>query len=132
MVEPFADFSDLTGRWAGKVFSDEGRTEAENLLGDASGIVRSEVPGVDARIAAGRLDPATVRAVVVAMVKRHINNRDGLLQFADAIDDRTESGTYGTAAAEVEMYLTDREAKRLGAGRGRAFTISPSVPAAYR
>ena len=132
MADPFAEFSDLTGRWAGKTFSADEQTEAENLLDDASGIVRAEVPNVDARIATKRLDQATVRAVVVAMVRRHINNRDGRLQFADAIDDRSESGTYGTAAAQVEMYLTDREAKRLGGRGGRAFTISPAVPAANR
>jgi hypothetical protein len=52
----------------------------DGLLAFASAIVRVKVPAVDARITAGTLDVALVRAVVASMVLRAIRNPTGVRQ----------------------------------------------------
>lgn len=69
MADPLATIDDYQGLH-GDLGSDERRTRVTVLLGQASALLRSKAPDIDARITSGALDPALAVAAVVGMVWR--------------------------------------------------------------
>jgi len=123
----FATAADLEVRWRPLV-SDE-QAVADARLGDASAIVRSEVPGIDDKIAAGEVDAEVARFVVCEMVKRTmLSGPDvaGVSQTSQTAGPYSQQQTYANPTGN--LYLTKQEKRLLGA-RPKAFTIDPTPPA---
>lgn len=70
--EPFATYQDVEAVW--RTLTPDEQARATKLIEYASRKIRRAVPDVDARIAAGSLDPLDVEMVVVGMVKRAMMN----------------------------------------------------------
>lgn len=98
---PFAAAADLAARW--RPLSDAEQTVAETLLGDASEILRTHVPDLDARLASGELRRALVVQVVTAMVRRAMANPGGATSRTHSIDDWTQTERYD--AAREGLYV---------------------------
>lgn len=108
---PFATYSDVEDIW--RPLSDAEQDVVSAWLSQAAVEIRSEVPTVDDRISAGVLDAAVPKMISARMVRRVMINPDGLRSFARSIDDYQRSGTFDTALSAGELYLTDRERRRL-------------------
>ena len=124
----FATAADLEVRWRPLV-SDE-QAVADARLGDASAIVRSEIPGIDAAITAGSVDAEVARFVVCEMVKRTMlpgPEATGISGQMLVAGPFTRQTTYANPTGN--LYLTKQEKRLLGA-RPKAFTIDPTPPAA--
>lgn len=101
---------------------------ADARLAEASDHIRSEVPTVDARIAAGTLSASLVAGVAAAMVRRVLLNPTVARQKSRSIDDYQETDTLDSSISTGEIYLTPREFRLLTGSRrrSRAFTIVPA------
>lgn len=129
MPTPLADPDDVAGIW--RPLTTAELAAAEGQIRFASAIVRQQVPSVDARLAAGTLDPDLVRGVVASMVQRVLMNPDRNSEVA--IDDMRlkkdasiSSGNLYLSAAELALLQPVSVAGSASAG---AFTIrSPAVP----
>lgn len=89
---------------------------ADELLAQASRRIRHRFPTIDARIAAGDIDPDLVGDVAVAMVKRVMQNPDGLQmeQIEDSVT-RWDSSTRRLELIDDEIdLLTPPETARTG------------------
>lgn len=73
MAEPFANSFDLEARWPSFPYTDQ-QGYVDQLLTDASNMVRDRWPDVDARIAAGTLLAESLERVVCQMVKTAMLN----------------------------------------------------------
>lgn len=94
----------------------------EVLLEDAEAIILSELPTLYSKIDAGTLSDALVIMVEAAMVRRVLNNMDGIRQqSAEAY-----SVTLDINVASGYLMLTNQDRQRLGI-RGSAFTIAPAI-----
>lgn len=92
------------------------------LLEDAEAIILSELPTLYDRIEQGKLSEALVVMVEAAMIRRVLNNMDGVRQqsaegYAVTLDINVASGY---------LMLTAQDRHRLGI-RGSAFTIHPQI-----
>lgn len=119
----FATAADLEVRWRPLV-SDE-QAVAEARLDDASAIVRSECPDIDAKITAGTVDAEVARFVVCEMVKRTMlsgPDTAGVSGQMLVAGPFTRQQTYANPTGN--LYLTKQE-KRLLGGRQRAFSVTP-------
>jgi len=121
--EVYATPGDLAARWRPLAPDEEAR--AGVLLADASAVLRATDDTLDARIAAGVLDPNLVRGVVCAMVKR------AMVAGLDVEGVTQQSQTAGPYAASVSyanpsgsLYVTRAERRALGITTQRAFTVS--------
>lgn len=118
----YANSTDVADRWRPLTAAEA--AVADVLLADASGIVRSMVPGVDERIADGSLSAALVASTVVRAVLRVLRNPDGKVQ--EAVDDYSYRRADGVA--DGSLYISDADLALLsglpGSARG-AFTIRP-------
>jgi hypothetical protein len=121
-VEQFATTDDLADRWRPLTAAE--LTPADTLLGSASRLVRSRIPDLDARIAAGTLDPLLVTDVVCEVVRRALTVRlTGASQSSVSVGQVSESFTYSNP--QSNLYLTADELSRLSPRLGRrAFSIS--------
>jgi hypothetical protein len=119
----FADAEELQVRWR-PFTSDAERARAVALLGVASRLIRSQVPDVDARIAAGTLDPMLVGDVAVDVVRRAmVGGVPGAQQSSTTVDGVSQSYTYGNPMGN--LYVTSDELRRIArSAGGRAFSIS--------
>ena len=68
MAEPFATYEDVQARW--RTLTSDEETVANTLAVDASDMIRTRWPDVDARITSGALDADSAKRVVANMVKR--------------------------------------------------------------
>ena len=136
-MAPFADPSDVEAIWR-ELTNDEIAVVTARIA-EASQLVQDEVPEVggltvDERITAGTLSPETVKQVVVAMVHRVVSIPGYLRQRTVTVDDATQSETYDVSVSGGEMFITDRELRRLMGRKTsgqRAFTITPGPGAAW-
>lgn len=123
----FATPDDLESRW--RPLTPAERATADELLSDASAILRAECSGIDARIDDGRLDPAVPRMVVCAMVKRAMIAGD---MAAGVSSHQQTAGPFSQSLSFVnptgDLYLTKAERKRIGCGGQKAFTIDTAPP----
>lgn len=120
----FAMVYDLAARWRPLSASEE--LTATALLADASTVIRSEAPGIDAQIAADppTLDPDIPVMVACRMVKRAMASGpdvDGVTTQQQSAGSLSLSLTYANPTGD--LYLTKVERRMLGVGRPRAFSI---------
>jgi hypothetical protein len=89
---------------------------AEELILDASSMIRTLYPTIDARIADGKLAFRVVTAVVCDMVKRSMLARDSgaVTQSSETVGVFSASATYFNPSGD--MYLTRAEKQLLGVG----------------
>lgn len=125
MAEPFATLADLRARWPGLPVDDE--AEADMKLAIASRQIRARPWFVDARIAAGTLDPETVKDVVCAMVKRAMDVDADLENVANI---NAQAGPFGQTISfkntDGAIYIGKSDVRLLAPPRsGRAFSTMP-------
>lgn len=125
--------ADLIAAWIGPdVPLDDGLVL--QWLAKAERLVRSSVPGIQARIDGG-LEPDLLdnaRDVVIDMVTRKFRNPEGLRQVQETTGPFTGSRTYG-GSEPGSLYITDLELKKLAlanTGGQRAFSVS-MMPAGW-
>lgn len=129
---PFADPMDVQGIW--RTMTDDELSAAAAWIAEASQQVRDEVPDVagldvDERIAAGLLAEATVRSVVVRMVRRVMVNPDGDSSVTEQTGPFAVTRTKSSAMAGGALYISSSEMRRLLGRRGQgqtAFMVNPS------
>jgi len=104
MAEPFATYEDVQARW--RTLSSDEETVANTLAADASDMIRTRWPDVDARITSGALDADSVKRVVANMVKRAMIVGDNL-----GLESRSQTaGPFGVsdkyANPNANLYFT--------------------------
>lgn len=122
MADPFATATDLADRW--RPLSPAEAARAEVLLGDASAIIRTLSPGIDAKIADDLLDPGVPKAIACAMVKRVMqgpSDLDGVSQTQQTAGPFSQGVSFANPTGD--LYLTKTEKQRLGIGVQRAANI---------
>ncbi len=113
MATSFAEASDLAARW--RTLSTAESARADVLLGDASAIIRSMLPGIDADIDAGTMDPDVPKAVACSMVKRAMQgptDLDGVTQQQQTAGPFSQGVTFSNPSGD--LFLTKNEKQRLG------------------
>lgn len=101
---PFATAADAAARW--RTLTSAETTIANTLAGDASDMIRTRWPDVDARIASGALSADSVKRVVAYMVKRAM-----IVGDAEGLESRSQtSGPFGVSDKFVNpnanLYFT--------------------------
>jgi len=122
-MDPFATTTDLEARW--RPLSPDEQDRASVLLGDASAILRSEVPDIDTRITADppTLDPDIPTMIVCAMVKRAmiVGDAEGVSGQMQAAGPYTQQRTFSNPTGA--LFLSKSEKRLLGIGAQVAFTV---------
>jgi hypothetical protein len=116
MSDPLATVDDLTEGW--RPLSPAETRRASALLRRASGLIRDRVPGLDRRIADGRVSVDTVVSVVCEMTRRAMMPPvDGspVTQQAEAFNGFSLSQSYATETGD--LYPTSSELKALRGGQ---------------
>jgi hypothetical protein len=117
---------DVLDAWIGSDAPDD-LASVTTWLGRAERLVRSEVPGLQARIDGG-LEPGLledVRDVVVSMVERKFRNPEGVRTRQESTGPFSGSVTLG-GDQPGELWVTDSELKRLrlvGSATGAVGTV---------
>lgn len=128
----FATHEQLAARW--RPLSSTEQDRATILLEDASAEVRGRFPAIDARIAtfdpeAGLgLDPALVRRVVCAMVKRVMTGgveREGVATYQEGTGPFSEGVTFSNPNGD--LYLTKAERNLLRSRRAFSINLEPQA-----
>lgn len=102
----FATTEDVAARW--RPLTDDETMVAATLLDDASAIIRSQYPGIDAQITSGAVDPANLLIVVAGMVKRALISPDeGVTQESQSVGPYSHSQTYANPLRN--LFLTDAD-----------------------
>lgn len=112
----FATYNDVAARW--RPLSAAEQETAETLLTDVSGLIRSQVPTIDARLDAGTLDAGIVRMVAARSVIRSMQNPEGYRTESDGDysytrDESRTSGELYVSAADLAL-LRGGSASRVG------------------
>ena len=99
---------DVADRW--RTLTPDEEKLAAALLGDASGIIRAQYPGIDATVDAGALPNANVAAVVAGMVKRAmiLGENEGVKSDTETVGPFSLSRQYQTAVSALGLTDTDR------------------------
>lgn len=131
MAASFATADDYTAR--GNDATPWG-TSLDMKLAEASRIIRSEAPDVDARIEKDLLDAERVIDIVCAMVSRAVPLVDlGIPQGVESaqigVDVFQQSLRFGpqTGGGAGALYLSKNERRSLGVGVQRAFMIHADI-----
>lgn len=99
-------------------------TTATRLLNFASALVRRQVPDLDARIAAGTIEPIVVSTVVAQMVIRVLRNPEGYKS--------ENSADYGyeldASRAAGQVYIAPDELALLAAAPSRVVSFIRMTP----
>jgi len=123
----YAKLADLRKHWPG--LPEDREDEAEQKLDEASIEVRALYPDVDARLAAGTLDPDVPRLVVCRMVKRAMDTSRGELAGVGNIQESAGpfARTMTFTNPDGNLYLSKADKRLLAAGRParKAWTIHP-------
>lgn len=120
-VPPLAVPEDITGR--GHTFAAGEEAAAEQMIRDASLIIRQRVSSVDARLADGSLDPELAAMVAAEMVIRVLDNPPpGVTSWT--VDDYTER--YGEVRAKLWMDGDELDLLAPAGSSSGAFTIRPA------
>lgn len=124
---PFATATDVADRW--RTLTSTEALIADTLAFDASDMIRSRWPDVDARIAAGTLSAASLTRVVASMVKRAmiVGDSEGLESRAQTAGPFSVSDKFTNPNAN--LYFTAEDVRLLG-GRAarRAFAVDLAPP----
>lgn len=114
----FATWQDVQDRW--RTLSPDEQTRATTNIADASAIIRSVIPDIDARIEAdtaewvaagntgiGNLGRTALRIVADAVI-RVMTNPDGARRVQETIGDKAYTLDYGEGRVSG-LFLTDTE-----------------------
>lgn len=128
----FAEVPDLVAAW--RALTVDETAAASTQLTFASAIIRTQVPTMDARLAA-EVAPFVladlVKGVTVAMVLRRMMNPDGVRSVQEALEDYSRTTTRDAAVSSGGLCLTDEELWLLR-GRRKAFSVTPgNEPTTY-
>jgi len=134
MAEPFADEAYYVENFGPPPARVAGRIDKE--LARASRYVRSECPGLDARIAAyvldpgapGTVDPDVAADVVCEMVKSAAASPggEGIASLQQGAGPYQATQTFSNPVGD--LYLSKKQKRLLGCGGQTAFTVSMSPP----
>lgn len=102
--------------------------EAQRLLDDAEGIIRTRVPYLDAHIATGRVTSAAVRSVLVGMVIEVLRNPSGYR--SEQAGDYTY--TFDRSSAAGALRLSAEDIKVLTGRTGRPGSVQLADDARHR
>lgn len=136
-MPPFADVEDLESRWRPITVAGE-RDRAEELIGDASAMIRVELPDIDRRITvqppatAPVMDSRIPLLVVCAMVRRAMAGSDlgaDVSQLGQTAGPFSQQVTFANPSGD--LYLTKKDRKMLGIGRQRAGSVDLAPNAGY-
>lgn len=129
MTARYATVEDVAARYEG-VLTESQQHWVETLLGDAEQIMRESAPSMDARIASGVLDTATVVRIACTLVLSVVRNPSGFVsQTAGEFSYQYPSGTTG---AGLRMRLSQADRRALTGITGRVNTIPAGDPALPR
>lgn len=117
----YATATDVQARWPEKVLSTAELATADTLCADASRRARARWRTLDARVAAGTLDPDDVRMVIATMVKRAMlaSGAEGMTNDSRTAGPFSQTRTYANPmgnlyfSKEDVMTLDPPEAERL-------------------
>lgn len=133
---PYATSATIMTMW--RDLTPEEADRCDVLCRYASALIRAKAPGVDARVASGRLDAGIPEMVCAQMVLRVLRNPSGIA--AETVGPW--SVTYGSTGTEASgrLTLTEEDLALLtgtasGARRGHAAVVhssSPFAPRGYR
>lgn len=115
MADPFATHADVEARW--RPLSADEQAVADQLLADASDMIRERWSDVDARVTAGSLTAETLRRIVSQMVKRAMlaSEGEGLESRSQTAGPYAESVKYANPTGA--LYFTNADVLLLdGAG----------------
>lgn len=115
-MQTLAEKSDVEERWR-PLRGPQEATNAGSWLLDASGMLRTEIPDIDARIAASDSYANLVRGVCAAMVVRVLRGQDSR--------DAADFSSLYIAKSELAMLDTTTPA---AAGRAPTWSFPPIVP----
>lgn len=125
---PWTFHEDVTSAWIGQDKPDD-LALITTWIGKAERLIRSEIPGIQARIDSA-LEPdlmSNAVDVVVEMVIRKFRNPEGLRQVQEASGPFSGSRTYG-GTEPGSLYMTEDDLKKLlpaAAATGqKAFSVS--------
>ena len=130
MTDTFATVEDLEARWRG--LSEQERTRAAVLLGDATDLIKASAPRWS------HASEATRRRVCCAVVKRALQaeqgGADGLPEPRGLVSSETHttgpfSDQYAYANPEGDLFLRAPELRQLGGRRSGAFEVDLLAPA---
>lgn len=123
--------NDVISAWIGSDAPDD-LALVTTWIAKAERLIRSAVPGIQARIDSGT-EPdllANTSDVVIEMVTRKFRNPEGLRTVQESTGPFSGSRTYG-GSEPGSLYLTDEELRKLSIaapGGQRAFSVS-MIPA---
>ncbi len=126
---PFATAQDVEDRW--RTLTPEETAVADVLIVDASDIIRTRWPDVDARVASsGALTAGSLLRVVANMVKRAMINAgtEGLESRSQGAGPFSVSDKF--ANPNANLYLTSEDIRLLGGSQARrafAVDLTPSA-----
>ncbi len=130
---PFATAQDVSDRW--RTLTPEETAVADVLIVDASDIIRTRWPDIDARVASGALTAGSLLRVVANMVKRAMINAgtEGLESRSQGAGSFSVSDKF--ANPNANLYLTSEDIRLLGGSQARrafAVDLTPSATPARR
>lgn len=89
----------------------ESKTVEQTRLDEAWRALKSEIPSLTVRLAAGQVDHCSVVDVVCAAALRVLRNPEGHSREDYSIDDYREGWTLSDSS--IDMYFTSAELRRL-------------------
>ncbi|TKJ25225.1 Gp19/Gp15/Gp42 family protein [Blastococcus sp. CCUG 61487] len=124
----FATAEDVIGRWR-PFRNDTEKDRAIVRLGDASSLLRTLVPDIDARIQHEPELARTVTSTVVDAVVRFLQNPNGAKQLQETIGNRSYGMTFDGKPTGV--FFTEGELAALRPGAGRSTSKLPALGTAF-
>lgn len=112
----FAVEQDVADRWR-PLTADE-QQKATTRLGDASALLRTLVPGIDARVAVSPVLADVVRSSVVDVVIRFLQNPTGAKSLQETIGPRAYGMTFD--GRPTGIFFTEGELAALRPSAGRS------------
>lgn len=134
MADDYATLDDLRKHWPSMPDDAETEAEATQKLHEASVEVRALYPDVDARIAAGSLDPDVPKLVVCRMVKRAMGLDDdaddsgvgfGVTSVQETAGPYSQTRQFSNPDGAIYLSAADKRLLRTSRGHRRAWTIFP-------
>lgn len=123
MPARYVTAQDVAARYDGQLPAGEW---VATLVNDAEQVIRDEVPGLDARVADGRVSVDTLKRVVAAMVLDVVRNPAGFTSQTAGEFSYSYGGGKTPAGGRLQLSGADRRAL---VGRPRARTL-PDVDTA--
>lgn len=123
MATPYASVVDVATR-LDTTFENGEQAQVEAFLRDVSALIRSEVPDLDTRLAAGQADPDLVVGVVFQIIGRILSAATG--GGVGVTSETHPEYAYTLSRAAIEgLELTAAELRKLRGRRSSAFSIIP-------